>query len=118
MSRVYDNVRREIEQQLLKEAHGIEESNLSQGEEKPFTLRCPQYMIHSIDAMAALLHQSRNAFINDLLVDAMNDAIDGYCHAFGAEHADGARTSFFDLVSKLHDGLLKPRDIRDQEDDE
>lgn len=118
MSRVYDNVRREVEQQLLKEAHGIEESNLAQGEEKPFTLRCPQYMINSIDVMAALLHQSRNAFINDLLIDAMNDAIDGYCHAFGAEHADGARASFFDLVAKLHDGILKARDIRDQEGDE
>lgn len=118
MSRIYDNVRKEIESQLLKDARGAESSDLSQGEERPVTLRIPSYMLHSVDALAATLHTSRNAFINDLLVDSMNDAIDGYSSAFGPEHEASARASFFELVSKLESGLLKPRDIRNQEDDE
>lgn len=118
MSRIYDNVRKEIEVQLKKEAHGAEESDLIQGDVRPVSFRAPTYLFHVIDAMAATMHVSRNSFMVDLLADAMNDAIDGYSAAFGAEHEASARASFFQLVSKFESGLLKPRDIRNQEDDQ
>jgi len=118
MSRIYNTIRNEIEQQLLKEAHGAEESDFTQGEEKAATIRVPRYLLHAIDAMAATVHQSRNGFINDLLVDSMNDAVDGYCAAFGKENEASARAQFFELVQKFQEGVLTPRDVRNQEDDE
>jgi len=106
MSRIYETVRVEIENQFRDEQEG-DTNALARGSDKAITLRLPRYLLHAIDTMAALVHNSRNAFMVDVLTDAMNEAVDGYCAAHGKGNEVSARKAFFELIEKLEGGTLR-----------
>jgi hypothetical protein len=103
MSRVYETVKDRVQRSFDSDT----ETYLV-GDLKPVTLRFPSRLIHAVDALATVAgYGSRQSLLNELINEALGDAIQGYCDAHGT-HASNARWEFDEILKKFDDGDLKP----------
>lgn len=70
---------------------------------KQISLRPDAVTLCQIDTLADILDQSRQQLMDELLENAMHDAIEAYAYAHGPEHAESARRGFVDAFKKRWD---------------
>jgi hypothetical protein len=70
---------------------------------KQISLRPDALTLCQIDTLADILDQSRQQLMDELLENAMHDAVDAYAYAHGSEHAESARQGFIDAFKKRWD---------------
>lgn len=70
---------------------------------KQISLRPDSVTLCQIDTLADILDQSRQQLMDELLENAMHDAIEAYAYAHGTEHAESARKGFIDAFKKRWD---------------
>jgi hypothetical protein len=70
---------------------------------KQISLRPDAVTLCQIDTLADILDQSRQQLMDELLENAMHDAVEAYAYAHGSEHADAARKGFVGAFKKRWD---------------
>lgn len=70
---------------------------------KQISLRPDAVTLCQIDTLADILDQSRQQLMDELLENAMHDAIEAYAYAHGPEHSEAARKGFIDAFKKRWD---------------
>jgi hypothetical protein len=70
---------------------------------KQISLRPDAVTLCQIDTLAEILDQSRQHLMDELLENALHDAVDAYAYAHGPEHAETARKGFVDAFKKRWD---------------
>jgi len=70
---------------------------------KQISLRPDAVTLCQIDTLADILDQSRQQLMDELLENAMHDAIEAYAYAHGPEHSEAARKGFVDAFKKRWD---------------
>src|SRR5690554_978465 len=73
------------------------------GTRKQISLRPDAVTLCQIDTLADILDQSRQQLMDELLENAMHDAIEAYAYAHGPEHSEAARKGFVDAFKKRWD---------------
>lgn len=96
MSKLKDLIRNETRRGFEAESLGA-----TAADKRQITIRPDSVTLGKIDTLADILDVSRQALVDNILNQGIDDAIDAYCEAHGPDHENGARDGFLTAFHRL-----------------